>query len=131
QRFGGVFGIAVGTAVFGARGGLGTPASFTNGFRPALAVAAALAVCGALAAPALPRPARAAAPAGLLLRGPRWRALSPSRGWSAPATPWPSTRRRSGRSSCPSWATATRSSPSSPWEGRRSGSPEQPPTWAG
>src|SRR5262249_3104113 len=56
QRFGGVFGIAVGTAVFGARGGLGTPASFTDGLPPALAVAAPPAVSGARPAPPPPRP---------------------------------------------------------------------------
>ena len=40
QRFGGVFGIAVATAVFAANGHLGTAVSFDAGFRPALVVAA-------------------------------------------------------------------------------------------
>jgi EmrB/QacA subfamily drug resistance transporter len=46
QRFGGAFGIAVATAVFAAYGHLGTPASFSAGFRPALAVVAGLSVLG-------------------------------------------------------------------------------------
>jgi EmrB/QacA subfamily drug resistance transporter len=50
QRFGSVFGIAVAAAVFAANGHLGTPASFTAGFRPALAVAAGLSLLGALTA---------------------------------------------------------------------------------
>lgn len=50
QRFGSAFGIAVTTAVFAATGHLGTPASFTAGFRPALAVAAGLSVLGAISA---------------------------------------------------------------------------------
>jgi MFS family permease len=50
QRFGGVFGIAVATAVFAANGHLGTAASFTAGFRPALAVAAGLSLLGAMTA---------------------------------------------------------------------------------
>jgi EmrB/QacA subfamily drug resistance transporter len=50
QRFGSVFGIAVASAVFSANGHLGTTASFTAGFRPALAVAAALSLLGALSA---------------------------------------------------------------------------------
>lgn len=50
QRFGGVFGISVAAAVFGANGRLGTAASFSAGFRPALAVAAGLSVLGALSA---------------------------------------------------------------------------------
>jgi EmrB/QacA subfamily drug resistance transporter len=61
QRFGGAFGVAVATAVFSANGHLGTPASFTAGFRPAFAVAAGLSVLGALAALAVrDRPARPA-----------------------------------------------------------------------
>jgi EmrB/QacA subfamily drug resistance transporter len=50
QRFGGAFGIAVATAVFAAYGHLGTPASFSAGFRPALAVVAGLSVLGAATA---------------------------------------------------------------------------------
>ena len=50
QRFGGVFGVAVVSAVFAANGHLGTPASVNAGFRPALAVSAGLSVLGALAA---------------------------------------------------------------------------------
>ena len=36
QRFGAVFAIAIGSAVFSANGHLGSPAGFTAGFRPAL-----------------------------------------------------------------------------------------------
>jgi EmrB/QacA subfamily drug resistance transporter len=50
QRFGSVFGVAVTTAVFAANGHLGTPASFTAGFRPALALAAGFSVLGAVSA---------------------------------------------------------------------------------
>jgi EmrB/QacA subfamily drug resistance transporter len=66
QRFGGVFGVAVVTAVFTATGRLGTPAQVAAGFRPALAVSAALSVLGAATAlcvtrrrpgPAAPQPA--------------------------------------------------------------------------
>jgi EmrB/QacA subfamily drug resistance transporter len=53
QRFGGVFGVAVATAVFTANGHLGTSASFDAGLRPALALAAGLAVLGALSAMAV------------------------------------------------------------------------------
>jgi MFS family permease len=49
QRFGAVFGIAVASSVFSAYGKLGSPASFTAGFRPGIAVAAVLALLGALA----------------------------------------------------------------------------------
>jgi hypothetical protein len=49
QRFGAVFGIAVASSVFSTYGKLGSPASFTDGFRPAVAVAAVLALLGALA----------------------------------------------------------------------------------
>jgi len=70
QRFGGVFGLAIATAVFSANGHLGTAASFTAGFRPALAVCAAFSVLGALSGlavrgtrqlPAVPRPAETVA----------------------------------------------------------------------
>jgi EmrB/QacA subfamily drug resistance transporter len=50
QRFGSVFGVAVATAVFAANGHLGAAASFTAGFRPALAVLAGLSLLGALPA---------------------------------------------------------------------------------
>ena len=40
QRLGGVFAIAISTAVFTANGHLGTPASVTSGFKPALAACA-------------------------------------------------------------------------------------------
>jgi MFS family permease len=50
QRFGSAFGVAVATATFATYGGLATPAPFTSGFRPALAVPVRLAVLGALAA---------------------------------------------------------------------------------
>jgi MFS family permease len=65
QRFGGVFGIAIATAVFAANGHLGTAASFSSGFRPALLVSAAFSVLGAFSALAVrrrrPVPARATA----------------------------------------------------------------------
>ncbi|MHB8448867.1 MAG: MFS transporter [Mycobacteriales bacterium] len=62
QRLGGVFAIAVTAAVFAAHGHLGTPTSFTAGFRPALLAAAGLSLLGVLSALALgtpPTPARA------------------------------------------------------------------------
>jgi MFS family permease len=55
QRFGTVFAIAIGSAVFSANGHLGNPAAVTAGFRPALwcsVVFAALAAATALAIPA-------------------------------------------------------------------------------
>jgi EmrB/QacA subfamily drug resistance transporter len=70
QRFGGAFGIAIGTAVFSANGHLGTPASFVAGYRPALALAAGLSVLGAVGALAtgprrqpVPAPAEVPVPA--------------------------------------------------------------------
>ena len=53
QRLGGVFAIAVSTAVFTANGHLGTPASVTDGFKPALAACAAFALLAALGATAI------------------------------------------------------------------------------
>ena len=50
QRFGSAFGIAAATAIFAANGHLGTAASFTTGFRPALAAAAGLSLLGVLSA---------------------------------------------------------------------------------
>jgi predicted lysophospholipase L1 biosynthesis ABC-type transport system permease subunit len=59
QRFGAVFAIAIGGAVFSTHGHLGTPASVTAGFRPALWACAALAVLAAISAVAI-TPRRAA-----------------------------------------------------------------------
>jgi EmrB/QacA subfamily drug resistance transporter len=53
QRLGAVVGVAVVTAVFTATGRVGTGATFTAGFRPALATAAGLSLLGMLAALAL------------------------------------------------------------------------------
>jgi EmrB/QacA subfamily drug resistance transporter len=53
QRLGGVFAIAISTAVFTANGHLGTPASVTDGFKPALAACAAFALLATLCATAV------------------------------------------------------------------------------
>ena len=53
QRFGAAFAIAIGAAVFAANGHLGTPVSFTAGFRPALAAIAGLSLLGAMSALAI------------------------------------------------------------------------------
>ena len=53
QRFGAVFAVAVGSAVFASYGGLGSPAAVTAGFKPALWACAVLAGMGALAATAM------------------------------------------------------------------------------
>ena len=53
QRFGAVFAIAITSAVFAANGHLGSPASVTSGFRPAMDVAAALSLLGAVTALAI------------------------------------------------------------------------------
>jgi EmrB/QacA subfamily drug resistance transporter len=50
QRFGAVFAIAIGSAVFSAYGHLGTPASVTAGFKPALWTCAGVALLAALSA---------------------------------------------------------------------------------
>jgi EmrB/QacA subfamily drug resistance transporter len=54
QRFGGVFGIAIVSAVFAGYGGLGSPSSVTDGFRPAVAVAAVFALLAVLVALLIP-----------------------------------------------------------------------------
>jgi MFS family permease len=56
QRFGAVFAIAIGSAVFAADGHLGTPASVTDGFKPALAACAGFALLAALSALAITAP---------------------------------------------------------------------------
>jgi EmrB/QacA subfamily drug resistance transporter len=50
QRFGSAFAVAIAAAVFAAHGHLGAPASFTAGFKPALAVVAGFSVLGAISA---------------------------------------------------------------------------------
>lgn len=50
QRFGAVFAIAIVSSVFAAFGHLGSAAGITDGFRPGMAVAAALSVLGAVTA---------------------------------------------------------------------------------
>jgi EmrB/QacA subfamily drug resistance transporter len=62
QRFGAVFAIAVASAVFAAYGHLGTPASVTDGFRPALAACAAFALLAAISALAISPPKTPHAP---------------------------------------------------------------------
>jgi len=63
QRFGGAFGIAIATAVFSAHGHLGSAASVTSGYRPALAVAAVLSLIGGVVALAIRQvPARKSSP---------------------------------------------------------------------
>jgi MFS family permease len=56
QRFGAVFAIAVAGTVFTAYGHLGSAVSVTDGFRPAMGVAAALSLLGAIAALAVSPP---------------------------------------------------------------------------
>ena len=50
QRFGAVFSIAIGSAVFTAYGHFGSPASVTAGFKPALWACTAFAVLAAVSA---------------------------------------------------------------------------------
>ena len=56
QRFGAVFAIAIGGAVFSAHGHLGNPAAVTAGFRPALWSIVVFAAAAAVAALAIPAP---------------------------------------------------------------------------
>jgi EmrB/QacA subfamily drug resistance transporter len=53
QQLGRVFAIAIGTSVFAAHGHLGTPASVTDGFKPALAACTVFAVLATLTAAAV------------------------------------------------------------------------------
>jgi EmrB/QacA subfamily drug resistance transporter len=54
RELGGVFGIAVAVAVFAGAGSYASPAAFTDGFGPAIGVAAVLALAGAFAGLGLP-----------------------------------------------------------------------------
>src|SRR5580692_9250561 len=69
QRFGAVFAIAVASATFAAYGHLGTPASVTDGFKPALAACAGFALLAALSALAITTPKTQHAPAPGLCAG--------------------------------------------------------------
>jgi EmrB/QacA subfamily drug resistance transporter len=66
RQLGGAFGVAILAAVFSASGTYGSAASFTDGYRSAMAVAAALSVLGTVVALALPGAAmkRAGRPTG-------------------------------------------------------------------
>jgi MFS family permease len=55
RQFGGVLGIAVAVAVFSGAGGYVSPQAFSDGFKPAMAVAAALSLTGAATGLVLPR----------------------------------------------------------------------------
>lgn len=55
QRFGAVFAIAIGTAVFTKFGGFGTPGTVTAGFKPALWACSVFALLAALSATAMSR----------------------------------------------------------------------------
>jgi EmrB/QacA subfamily drug resistance transporter len=57
---GGVFGIAIVVAVFAAAGGYGSAQDFSDGFAPAMGIAAGLSLAGAIAGAALPGRHRAA-----------------------------------------------------------------------
>jgi EmrB/QacA subfamily drug resistance transporter len=63
RELGGVFGIAVVVAVFGAAGSYASPASFVDGFGPAIGVTAGLSLAGAIVGLALPGRREATAPA--------------------------------------------------------------------
>jgi MFS family permease len=60
RELGGVFGIAVSVAAFAGAGGYGSPTAFADGFAPAVWVAAAIALVGAVCGLALPSRARQA-----------------------------------------------------------------------
>jgi EmrB/QacA subfamily drug resistance transporter len=64
RQLGGAFGVAILVAVFAGAGGYGSAQAFSDGFVPAIGVAAALALLGAVAAGLLPRRARAGEPNG-------------------------------------------------------------------
>ena len=59
RELGGVFGVAIAVAVFAAAGSYVSPASFIDGFGPAIGVAAGISLAGAAAGLALPGRGRA------------------------------------------------------------------------
>ena len=61
RELGGVFGIAVAVAVFAGAGSYLSPASFVDGFGPAIGVAAGLSLLGAIIGLALPARGQATA----------------------------------------------------------------------
>ena len=63
RELGGVFGIAILVAVFAGAGSYASPEAFSDGFAPAIAVSAVLALAGAIAGLALPGRRRATTPA--------------------------------------------------------------------
>jgi EmrB/QacA subfamily drug resistance transporter len=63
RQLGGVFGTAIAVAVFAEAGSYASPQAFSDGFAAAIAVAAGLALAGAVAATAMPRRQRSAVPA--------------------------------------------------------------------
>jgi EmrB/QacA subfamily drug resistance transporter len=67
RQLGGAFGLAITVAVFSGAGSYASPATFSNGFAPAIAVSAALSLFGALAGAAVPT--RRTAPAAAALNG--------------------------------------------------------------
>ena len=54
RQLGGVFGLAIAAAIFSGAGSYASPAAFSNGFVPAMAVTAALSLAGALTALVIP-----------------------------------------------------------------------------
>jgi EmrB/QacA subfamily drug resistance transporter len=62
RELGGVFGVAVGVAVFAGAGSYASPEAFLDGFAPAIAVTGALSLTGAIVALALPGRRRTAEP---------------------------------------------------------------------
>ncbi|MGI8713359.1 MAG: DHA2 family efflux MFS transporter permease subunit [Solirubrobacteraceae bacterium] len=63
RQLGGVFGVAIGAAVFTGAGGYASATAFGAGFGPAIGVAAAFSLLGAICAAALPRRATHPSPA--------------------------------------------------------------------
>jgi EmrB/QacA subfamily drug resistance transporter len=62
RELGGVFGVAIAVAVFAGAGGYGSAQAFTDGFTPAMLVAAGLSLAGAVAGLALPSRIRSSIP---------------------------------------------------------------------
>ena len=65
REFGGVFGVAVSVALFGAYGGYGSTSEFVDGFAAAMIAAAGLSAVGAVAGLALPARRRTSVPSSV------------------------------------------------------------------